>query len=101
MWFASGRPNFNSRSLRSTAHIYSNVRYRDLSRKGNVAMAIMTEPGNIETAPDQGVIGTSCGEISPQAGKPSGTMQRHSSGGKRLSLEEQRLFFRNTRNFFE
>jgi hypothetical protein len=61
-------------------------------------MAIMTEPGKIEIAPDQGVIGTSCAEINP---KPSGTMQPRSSGAKRLSLEEQRLFFRNSRNFFD
>jgi hypothetical protein len=64
-------------------------------------MAIITEPGNIEIALDQRVMGTSCAEISPQGGKPAGTMQLHSSGAKRLSLEEQRLFFRNSRNFFE
>jgi hypothetical protein len=64
-------------------------------------MAIITEPGNIEIAPDQGVIGTSRGEISPQAGKPAGRMQPHSTGAKRLSLEEQWLFFRNSRNFVE
>ena len=64
-------------------------------------MAIITELGNIEIAPDQGVIGGTCAEISPQAGKPAGTMQPYSSGAKRLSLEEQRLFFRNSRDFFE
>jgi len=64
-------------------------------------MAIVREPGNIEIAPDQGVVGTSCAEINSQSGKQSGTMQPRSSGAKRLSLEEQRLFFRNSRNFFE
>jgi hypothetical protein len=64
-------------------------------------MAIITEPGNMEIAPDQDVIGASRAEINPQAGKPSETMQPRSSGARRLSLEEQRLFFRNSRNFFE
>jgi len=64
-------------------------------------MVHITEPGKSEIASDHGVIGTSCAEIRPQGGKPSGTMQPHSSGAKRLSLEEQRLFFRNSRNFFE
>jgi hypothetical protein len=58
-------------------------------------MAIMAEPGKVEIAPNQGIIGTSCAENS-EPGKPT-----EARGAKRLSLEEQRLFFRNSRNFFE
>lgn len=59
-------------------------------------MAIMTEAGNVEIAPDRSEIGTHCPEINPQSAEPAGT-----SGAKRLSPEEQRVFFRNSRNFFE
>lgn len=64
-------------------------------------MAIITEPGNIETASDQNTIETNCAELTPQLGKSLGTMQPRSRGAKRLSVEEQRLFFRNSRIFFE
>lgn len=61
-------------------------------------MAVIAEPVSIDIAHSEDVIGTICAEITPEPGKPSGTVQ---PPPKRLSLEEQELFFRNSRNFCE
>lgn len=64
-------------------------------------MAIITYPENTEAAFDRNDIGTNCTEITQQVEKTSHMMQPFSVSKKRLTLEEQQLFFRNSRNFFE